>query len=177
MIRELDIIKGESSTKHDSVFVGYVAEVFSTNHVENYYYHVKLLEPEATHIMCAFKLPGIDFTKVEGAIDDGEFAAGRTLLNFLYKHKEINKAIFVARYYGGKHLGPQRFLAIEQAADSALTALNNFKQQIRRPPTQQELQEAVNSMPLHSNPVWGATTDEDEDKEDSQLDSQAEEEI
>lgn len=53
-IRHLPIIKGEQQDKLDSIFIGYAAETFSVKQVEDYYFLVKLLEPEATHIMCGF---------------------------------------------------------------------------------------------------------------------------
>lgn len=139
IIRNLEVIKGDEETKMESIFVGYATDIFSLKQVEDYYFHIRLLSPEATHVMCAYKLPGIDFTKVQGGIDDGEHGASRTLLNLLNKSMQVNKAVFVARYYGGRHLGPQRFACIENAANSALEKLKQHLVQMRKPPTQQEL--------------------------------------
>lgn len=139
VIRELKTIKGEEETKSESIFIGYATEVFTLKQVEDYYYHVRLLSPEATHVMCAYKLPGVDFTTTLGGIDDGEHGASRTLMNLLLKNAMVNKAVFVVRYYGGKHLGPLRFTAIENAAQSALDKLTQHLIEMRKPPTQQEL--------------------------------------
>lgn len=139
MIRSLEVIKGEEETKMESIFMGYATDAFSIKEVEDYYYHVRLLSPEVTHVMCAYRLPGVDFTKIQGGIDDGEYGGSRTLLNLLNKAMEVNKAVFVVRYYGGKHLGPQRFTCIENAANSALHKLNRYLARMRQPPTQKEL--------------------------------------
>lgn len=80
VIRELQVFKGEEESEQRSVFIGYSAQVFSVKQVEDHFHHIRLLNPDAMHIMCAFKLPGVDFTKVQGSIDDGEHGGGRVLL-------------------------------------------------------------------------------------------------
>lgn len=139
IIRHLDIFKGEEKAEKDSIFIGYAAQVFSPKQEEDYYYHIKLLAPEATHIMCAYKFPGVDLMSTQGSIDDGEHAAGRNLLTLLNKQGCVNKALYVVRYYGGKNIGPQRFSLIETAAKSALEVLLHHERRMRQPPTDQEL--------------------------------------
>ncbi len=48
--------------------------------------------------------------------DDGEWGAGRVLLNLLREHKITNKMVCVTRWYGGRHLGKARFDHIKEAA-------------------------------------------------------------
>lgn len=166
VIRELQVIQGDEETAEESIFIGYAAQVFSTKQVEDYYYHVRLLNPEATHVMCAFKLPGIDFTSSQGSIDDGEHAGGRTLLKHLLKDQNVNRAVYVVRYYGGKHLGPQRFSIIGRVAQSAITKLTEHEAAMRRPPTQQELDDYRKS--LQQNQPYQAPWSTNTDEEDSQ---------
>lgn len=113
--------------------------------------------------MSAFKLPGIDFTKMQGSIDDGEHAGGRVLLKLLLREQAFNKAVFVVRYFGGKHIGPQRFNIIERVAESSLKELINHEARMRKPPTQEELDKYRRDHPepdhQHHNP-WAATDDE-----------------
>lgn len=141
VIRQLKLLESLPEEKDDSIFVGYATQAFSLKEIENFYLHLRLAEPEATPIMCAFKLPGVDFTRQQGFLDDGEFGGGRVLMKTLQKHQACNQAVFVTRHYGGKHLGAVRFNMIEKCADQALKKLQQQIAENRRPPTQQELDE------------------------------------
>lgn len=140
IIRDLQVFKGSDEMKGNSQFIGYAVDIVNKAEVINYYYHVRLLVPEATHLMCAYKLPGVDLTESQGIIDDGEHGGGRVLMTLLNKEKHENRAVFVARYYGGQRLGAARFEYIEKAAVSALEALQADIQS-RRPITQAEIEE------------------------------------
>lgn len=52
--------------------------------------------------------------------DDGETAAGGRLAHLLQILEVENVLVVVTRYYGGIHLGPDRFKHINQAARNAL---------------------------------------------------------
>ena len=52
--------------------------------------------------------------------DDGETGAGDKLLNFLQSANISSVVVMVTRWYGGIHLGPQRFRVIIQAATASL---------------------------------------------------------
>jgi len=52
--------------------------------------------------------------------DDGETAAGGRLAHLLQILEVNNVLVVVTRYFGGTHLGPDRFKHINQAARSAL---------------------------------------------------------
>ncbi|KAF3901410.1 hypothetical protein AA313_de0207986 [Arthrobotrys entomopaga] len=56
-----------------------------------------------------------------GADDDGEIFAGKKLLRLLDDYK-VEGSIVVARWYGGKLLGPVRFQHIETVAKEAIRA-------------------------------------------------------
>ena len=64
--------------------------------------------------MFAFHLPGANFTQCQDGIDNREFGAGRHFLSILTEKSLFHKAIFVARWYAGSHLGPDRFSMIKQ---------------------------------------------------------------
>lgn len=175
IIRDLQVIAGGEDTQKESIFISYASQVFSAKEAENYYYHVRLINPEATHLMCAFRLPGSDFIKSQGYVDDGEHGGGRLLMRLLNNGKHNNCAVFMARYYGGTHLGQQRFSIIEKVALIALKNLSTHVIQMRRPPTQQELDDYRRNNPEPFAPPrsWAEMTDEEEvsQGEDSQQDS------
>lgn len=52
--------------------------------------------------------------------DDGETAAGGRLAHLLHILEVDNVLVIVTRYFGGIHLGPDRFKHINQAARNAL---------------------------------------------------------
>lgn len=140
-LREMQFEQGEEELLDQSRFVGFSADAYSVQQVRKLYLAMKLFHPMATHIICAFKLPGIDVSSNQGFVDDGEHGAGRTLLNVLLKAKANNKALFVTRQYGGKHIGPVRFKMIENTAQSALDNLLKIEERNRKPLTAEELQQ------------------------------------
>lgn len=74
----------------------------------------------ATHNMYAYviKLPnGLELSDCE---DDGEKAAGPKLLHMLKLMQLENQMIIVTRWYGGIHLGPDRFRHICNVAREIL---------------------------------------------------------
>lgn len=58
-----------------------------------------------------------------GFSDDGEKQAGSRLLTMLEQSDQRNVLVVVSRWYGGSHLGAQRFRAIADAAKEALSLL------------------------------------------------------
>lgn len=139
VLRGLKFIEGNAEEQDKSTFVGYAADVYSTEAVQRFYDAMFLLVPDATHIMCAFKLPGVDIVQTQGYLDDGEHGGGRVLLNILNKNKTTNKALFVTRHYGGQHIGAARFQLIEKAAFSALQRIMDIEKRNKQPLTDEEL--------------------------------------
>ena len=85
------------------------------------YTHVLNKEPEARHVMCAFRLPGRNFHTLQDYMDDEEHGGGRAILRLLEKSDIKNCAVFVARVYHGEHIGKKRFEGIVSAAKSAIS--------------------------------------------------------
>lgn len=141
ILREMEILQGDTETCEKSIFTGYVADAYSTQNVQSIYEAMQLRVPDATHIMCAYRLPGVDFTQSQGFLDNGEYGAGRTLLNLLHKNRITNKVILVTRHYGGKHIGVQRFQLIEKVAQSALDAIRQQEIRAKQPLTDEELRQ------------------------------------
>lgn len=122
-IKKTKILKGATDSTTSSTFISYGAEVKSVEEVQKAYYKVFTLEPRATHIVCAYMLPGRNFPTNQNGEDDREFGASRQLLRSLQQGSHFYRAVFVARYYGGDHLGPDRFRIYKEMAQAALDKL------------------------------------------------------
>ena len=109
-----------------STFVGYVADVKSYQDINDAYIKVRMVQPEAKHVVCAYHMidPEVDFSQETcyqmDYQDDGEPAAGRLILDTMNEYNVKHKAVFVARVYGGQKMGPNRFQGYAKAAKLAL---------------------------------------------------------
>lgn len=183
-IQAIELTEGETEYKDKSSFLGYAAESYSAEQVRRQLMYLKLKHPEASHIMATYRIPGEDFISNQGLVDDGKHGGARAIMKVLFKEKQENTAVFVVRYYGGKHLGIARFQAIERAAKSALEKAREKIRQARRPPTAAELaqlnaeiQQAADrqaALQLQQERQWGDTESqsEREDNESLATDSQ-----
>ena len=111
------------SEKDGSKFLGMATAVSDIDEIRLHYKHFKLRFADATHVMMAYRLPGINMAYDEDYFDDGEYSGGRRLHKILLEGDHISKALFVVRYYGGKRLGKDCFDCITDAAKSALSKL------------------------------------------------------
>ncbi|CAD5230931.1 unnamed protein product [Bursaphelenchus okinawaensis] len=109
--RRYDWMSGECFEDRKSVFQAHIVNVHTKD--EPMEALSQLLEnskiARATHNMYAYiiKLPnGIELSDCE---DDGEKAAGPKLLHMLKLMNMENQMIVITRWYGGIHLGPDRF--------------------------------------------------------------------
>lgn len=122
-IKRVQVVRGMTDNSTTSTFISYVARVHSTDEVQKAYYRVFLKEPRATHIVCSYILPGPNFPRQQGAIDDREFGAARQMLRKMQEANAMNCAVFIARYYGGTHLGTDRFKIYKELTATALQNL------------------------------------------------------
>ena len=56
--------------------------------------------------------------------DDGESGAGNIILRMLEREQVMNRIIVVTRWYGGKHLGGDRFRHVQEAVRLCLEQLD-----------------------------------------------------
>ena len=119
-IMSIPTTKGDAVTKEGSKFVCYVTSATNHQQVRNTYMKMKLLQPNARHVVCAFSLKGQPVYLNKDFNDDGEPGSGRCLLELLEKNNIENVAIFAVRFYGGIKLGGDRFNCYLQAARNAL---------------------------------------------------------
>ena len=119
-VEAIKLNKGQVQRRGGCNFYGYSAEVRNIADIRAAYIKVARLNSEALSISCAYRLPGVDIVHLRGVVDDNEHGAGMALYSLLEDNDIMNRAIFVARHYGNRHLGPIRFQLIKDAARSAM---------------------------------------------------------
>ena len=115
------IAEGQPITDRHSKFVGYCAKVSSEEEAMNVVRHlrsIKRIAVAAHPTIYAYRIQG-DRVR-EGRDDDGESGAADNLLFLLQRAKVLDHIVVVTRYYGGKHLGPDRFRHINTVAKEIL---------------------------------------------------------
>lgn len=112
-------ILSEVITEKKSVFLARAAEVHSVDEAKGYLAHLLGTDKKAakaTHNITAWRIRGQNDVQFQDCDDDGESAAGGRLLHLLELMGVWNTMVVVTRWYGGIHLGPDRFRLINQAA-------------------------------------------------------------
>ena len=123
---DLDILdkvamkRAEPITDKKSVFTGYAKTVNNLNDVRLAYRKVKLLHPEADHVIMAYVVP-----EEEGSCDDGEHFAGLKLKSVLKERNLQRTVVLVAREFGKVRLGARRYANIIRASRDVLDKLQN----------------------------------------------------
>ncbi|KAJ2162297.1 hypothetical protein GGF46_000788 [Coemansia sp. RSA 552] len=116
------IITGPAFEMKKSVFVGHVARVKTAGDVEAV--RSTLLQDkkiaQATHNILAYRIKLENGSISQDNDDDGETAAGKRLGHLLQLLGAEDVMVVVTRWYGGTHLGPDRFKLINNAARQAL---------------------------------------------------------
>jgi len=118
----------ETITDRKSVFqahVCHVENVQQANLARDYLIQSSKKIAEATHNIQAYRIVvSGSGSVVSDCDDDGETAAGSRMLHLLNMMKVENVFVMVTRWYGGVHLGPDRFKHINNAARNALVKFN-----------------------------------------------------
>ncbi|KAB8346147.1 hypothetical protein FH972_023193 [Carpinus fangiana] len=117
-------VLSEVITEKKSVFVARVAAVSSRGEAQLFVEHLLATDKKAakaTHNMTAWRIRSSESGAIyQDCDDDGETAAGGRLLHLLQLMDVWNVIVIVTRWYGGVHLGPDRFRLINQTARDAL---------------------------------------------------------
>ena len=113
-------VKGTTVQKLTSEFVGYTIAANTYDVIQETYIKLKLMLPQAKHIVCVYRIPGTRTFECEDYCDDGETAVGKSILKWMCEQKIEARAFFVARFTDGKKIGNERFLCYLQAAEEAL---------------------------------------------------------
>ncbi|KAF2220500.1 ribosomal protein S5 domain 2-type protein [Elsinoe ampelina] len=112
-------------TEKKSVFIARAATVDSTEQAKAFLHHFLVTDKKAaraTHNITAWRIRGPNDVAFQDCDDDGETAAGGRLLHLLQLMEAWNVMVVVTRWYGGVHLGPDRFRIINQVAREAVVA-------------------------------------------------------
>lgn len=116
-------IVGEPISEKKSVFLARVAPVSSPQQAKDYVRHLLATDKKAakaTHNMTSWRIKGPNDTAFQDCDDDGETAAGSRMLHLMQLMDVWDVMVVVTRWYGGVHLGPDRFRLINTAAREAL---------------------------------------------------------
>ncbi|KAJ1995750.1 hypothetical protein GGI25_000728 [Coemansia spiralis] len=117
-----EIFTGTPLEMKKSVFIGHAAHVKSAEDVQNVL--SVLMEnkkiAQATHNIMAYRIRMENGSISQDNDDDGETAAGKRLGHLLQLLEVENTMVVVTRWFGGTHLGPDRFKLINNAARQAL---------------------------------------------------------
>lgn len=110
-------------TEKKSVFLARAAPVSSPAQAKHYIAHLLASDKKAaraTHNMTAWRIRGPNETSYQDCDDDGETAAGSRMLHLMQLMDVWDVMVVVSRWYGGVHLGPDRFRIINTTAREAL---------------------------------------------------------
>ncbi|KAI4626900.1 uncharacterized protein J4E87_004241 [Alternaria ethzedia] len=110
-------------TEKKSIFLARAAPVSSPAQARQYVAHLLATDKKAaraTHNMTAWRIKGPNDTSYQDCDDDGETAAGSRMLHLMQLMDVWNVMVVVTRWYGGIHLGPDRFRIINTTAREAL---------------------------------------------------------
>merc|ERR1712156_343078 len=116
------IVTGPTLEDRKSVFQGHAATVMSLAEVKAVMNKLKSSSKiaRATHNMLAYRIEGEKSSSLlQDCDDDGEDAAGGRMLHLL-QLLDVKNVVVVSRWYGGIHLGPDRFKHINNAARQVL---------------------------------------------------------
>ena len=116
-ILDMPLVQHGRITQEMSTFEAYTTSVNSYKDIRDLYIKVKLLQPGARHVICAYWIDGAEPHYCKDFCDDGEPSAGRKLLQYMTEKELKCRVIFVARKYGGIRMGPDRFECYRAAAD------------------------------------------------------------
>ena len=122
LLQQQQIHKGRTIEAGTSSFTGYVCDTQTYTEVNAAYEYVRFNNFHARHIICACFLPMVGDDICCDYEEDDEHGAGNQLLEYMVNSDQENRAIFVVREYDGKHIGPQRFDCILDAAKSAVNS-------------------------------------------------------
>ena len=148
--------RGNCITASNSSFTAYTASVNSYDDIQKAYRKMKILHASATHIVCAYRIPGVRKFESEDYCEDNDHACGRILLEWMTNNNIECQAIFVVRNYGGEKLGVKRFECYTRAAAEVIKKypINDI--------TQVNIAESIGSeaaTPIatarHENPILG----------------------
>ena len=123
-ILKLKIKKDAEIKQENSTFSAYTCAVKTHQEIRELYIKLKMCQPGARHIVCAYRINHPEKQHSDDYQDDGEPGAGRSILKLMEDNNISNQVVFVARRYGGIRMGADRFQCYVQSAKAALLTHN-----------------------------------------------------
>ena len=120
-VLNMKINKAKPRLHRDNIFTAYTLCTNDIKEVQKGYMHVKLANPSARHIVCAWYVPNSEKPYQECDFqDDDEHGVGRMIAELMISQQLSNRAIYIARHYT-KKIGAERYDAY---LDSAVAIVN-----------------------------------------------------
>lgn len=118
-LQESPAVFSDEKQERGSRFMASGAAVKTYGEVRNLYKKICSLpkHAQANHRILVYRFRDKDGKLIEGSMDDGEFGAGRNLLQHMEERGYENIACIVTRWYGGEHLGTARFGRMREVVD------------------------------------------------------------
>ena len=113
-------------TEQDSKFIAYTTPVANIKEVQDGYTKIRLLNPSARHVICAYQMI-VDGKEENDGCDDQEPGASRNVLQLMHEHDLKSRVFYIARYCGKAKLSSKRFECYVEAAKMALIQHPNNK--------------------------------------------------
>ncbi|KAL4234947.1 hypothetical protein ACF0H5_006589 [Mactra antiquata] len=123
------ISHGECVSDRRSTFQPHLAPVHHKSQIKmvmDKLYENKKIE-NATHNIIAYRICCTNNIMLQGCEDDGETHAGSRMLHLLQILEAENVLVIVSRWYGGIHLGPDRFKHINNCTRTILQKCGYIK--------------------------------------------------
>ncbi len=125
---DVKLVHGEEVHDQGSIFVAHGATISSRDEVKPVL--LKTLEDgrvaSASHNMYAYRFKDNRGNIREGHNDDREHGAGWKMLEVLREKNVEDSMVICTRWFGGKHLGPDRFKRIKEATEDVVTKLSEW---------------------------------------------------
>ncbi|KAI8050033.1 ribosomal protein S5 domain 2-type protein [Thamnidium elegans] len=117
-----EIFSSEPLLDRKSTFIAHVAKVHNIHQVKLVVAHLLQNKKiaKAAHNILAYRIMMPDEKVLQDNDDDGETAAGGRLLHLMQILEVENVVVVVSRWFGGIHLGPDRFKNINNVARNSL---------------------------------------------------------
>ncbi|KAI8992592.1 ribosomal protein S5 domain 2-type protein [Pilobolus umbonatus] len=117
-----EIFSTEPLMDRKSTFIAHVARVTNVHEVKTVVGQLLSNKKiaKATHNILAYRIVMADGKILQDNDDDGETAAGSRLLHLMQILEVENVVLIVSRWFGGIHLGPDRFKDINNIGRTAL---------------------------------------------------------
>ena len=116
----MQISRGFEIQQDNSAFTAYTAKVDNTDDINQLYIKLRMMQPKARHIVCAYSINTENICESLNYFDDGQPGAGRQVVQVLKESAIQDSVVFIARKYGGIKMGANRFLCYTNAARGAL---------------------------------------------------------